>query len=99
MRAASLISVAHLVIEPNTAGKSISWNASRSRISRATWPTNMMSGVESWRAMWMPCAALVAPGPRVVKQMPGRPVALPIASAMMAAPASWRHTVMATSRS
>ncbi len=23
------------------------------RISRATWPTNMTSGVESWRAMWI----------------------------------------------
>ena len=29
--------------------------------------------------MWMPAEALVAPGPRVTKQMPGRPVALPTA--------------------
>src|SRR5262249_18830488 len=99
MRAASSISVAHLVSEPNTARKSISWNASRSRISRGTWPTNMMSGVESWRAIWMPGEALLAPGPRVVKQMPGRPVNLPTASAIMAAPPSWRHTVTAMSRS
>jgi len=42
---------------------------------------------------------LVAPGPRVTKQMPGRPVALPWASAMIAAPLSCRHTVTAMSRS
>ena len=40
-------------------------------MSRATWPTNTTSGVESWRAMWMPGEALVAPGPRVTKQTPG----------------------------
>ena len=58
-----------------------------------TWPTNTIIGVESWRAIWMPAEALVAPGPRVTKQMPGRPVALPTASAMMAAPLSCRQTV------
>ena len=31
----------------------------------------MITGVESWRAMWMPGEALVAPGPRVTKQTPG----------------------------
>ena len=35
------------------------------------------SGVESWRAMWTPWQALVAPGPRVTIAMPGRPVSLP----------------------
>ena len=39
------------------------------------------------------------PGPRVTKQMPGRPVALPAASAIMAAPPSWRQTVTAIGRS
>ena len=53
----------------------------------------MTTGVESWWAMWMPGEALVAPGPRVTKQTPGRPVALPTASAIMAAPPSCRHTV------
>ena len=43
--------------------------------------------------MWTPGAALVAPGPRVTKQTPGRPVALPTASAIIAAPPSWRQTV------
>ncbi len=34
--------------------------------------------MESCCAMWRPDDALVAPGPRVTKQMPGRPVSLPI---------------------
>ena len=38
----------------------------------------------------MPALALVAPGPRVTKQTPGAPVSLPWASAMIAAPPSWR---------
>src|SRR6267154_2012033 len=53
----------------------------------------MIIGVESCCAIWMPADALVAPGPRVTKQTPGRPVALPTASAIMAAPPSWRQTV------
>ncbi len=68
-------------------------------ISRATWPTNMISGVESCLAMWMPAEALVAPGPRVTKQMPGRPVSLPTASAMQAAPLSWRQMTSSIGRS
>ena len=32
-------------------------------MSRATWPTNRIIGVESCCAMWMPGDALVAPGP------------------------------------
>ena len=44
-------------------------------------------------AMCTPAAALVAPGPRVTKHTPGRPVSLPCASAIMAAPPSWRQTV------
>jgi hypothetical protein len=34
-------------------------------------------GVESWNAVCMPIEPLVAPGPRVTKQTPGRPVSLP----------------------
>ena len=55
-------------------------------MSRATWPTNRIIGEESCWAIWMPADALVAPGPRVTKQMPGRPVSLPTASAIIAAP-------------
>jgi hypothetical protein len=39
-------------------------------------------GVESWNAVCTPIAALLAPGPRVTKHRPGRPVSLPCASAM-----------------
>ena len=50
-------------------------------------------GVESWNAVCTPIDALVAPGPRVTKQMPGLPVSLPYASAMYAAPPSCRATI------
>jgi hypothetical protein len=53
----------------------------------------MIIGDESCWAIWMPDDALVAPGPRVTKQIPGRPVVLPIASAIIAAAPSWRQTV------
>ena len=43
---------------------------------------NRIIGVESWKATWTPPLALVAPGPRVTKATPGRPVILPSASAM-----------------
>ena len=61
---------------------------------RATWPMNRIIGVESCMAMWMPAEALVAPGPRVTKQMPGLPVSLPWQSAIIAAPPSWRQTIV-----
>ena len=61
---------------------------------RATWPMNRMTGVESCMAMWMPAEALVAPGPRVTRQMPGLPVSLPWQSAIIAAPPSWRQTIV-----
>ncbi len=77
MRAASSICATHLAIGPNMRRKSTSWNASRSTWSRATWPMNRIMGEESWNAVWTPMEALVAPGPRVTKQMPGRPVSLP----------------------
>ena len=76
-RAGSSIWAVHLVSSPIIRRKSISWNASRSAMPRATWPTKTIIGDESWRAVWMPTLALVAPGPRVTKQMPGRPVSLP----------------------
>ncbi|CFN66024.1 Uncharacterised protein [Bordetella pertussis] len=60
---------------------------------RSIWPTNRIMGVESCLAMCTPASALEAPGPRVTIQMPGSPVSLPWASAIMAAPPSWRHTV------
>src|SRR5512144_754482 len=44
----------------------------------------------------MPIAAFDAPGPRVTSAMPGRPVILPHASAMYAAPPSCRQTIVAS---
>ena len=38
--------------------------------------------------------ALAMPGPRVTKQMPGSPVILPQASAIMEAPPSWRQMMV-----
>src|SRR4030095_2323985 len=64
-------------------------HASRSRWLLATWPMNRIIGVESWNAVCTPIAALLAPGPRVTKHSPGRPVSLPCASAMLLAPPSW----------
>ena len=64
----------------------------------ATWPTKRIIGEESCRAVCTPIAALVAPGPRVTKQMPGRPVSLPQAAAMKAAPPSWRFGTSRTRR-
>ena len=40
---------------------------------------NKIIGVESWNAVCTAIDALVAPGPRVTKQMPGVPVSLPYA--------------------
>ena len=51
-------------------------------------------GVLSWRATCTPALAFVAPGPRVTKATPGLPVSLPVASAIMAAPPSWRQTML-----
>lgn len=49
---------------------------------RGTSPMKRTIGVASWYAVCRATSALVAPGPRVVKQTPGRPVSFPWASAM-----------------
>ena len=53
-------SAAHLARPPSVATWSISWNASRPRSARSTWPTSANIGVESWRAVWMPMARFAA---------------------------------------
>ena len=58
-----------------------------------TSPMKRIIGVESWNAVCTPIEACVAPGPRVTKHTPGVPVSLPAASAMLAAPASWRALI------
>lgn len=77
IRRASSISNTCFASGPNIARRSTSWNASRSRCSRATCPISRIIGVESWNAVWTPTLACVAPGPRVTRQMPGRPVSFP----------------------
>lgn len=91
MRAASSISAAHFALWPNIARMSISCSASRSRVPRSICPTNRISGVESWNAVCTPTIACDAPGPRVTKHTPGRPVSLPCASAIWQAVASCRQ--------
>ena len=44
--------------------------------------------------MCIPDAAFVAPGPLVTKAIPGRPVSLPSASAMIEAPPSCLHKIV-----
>ena len=51
-------------------------------------------GVASWCATYTPLAAFVTPGARVTKATPGMPVSLPVASAIIAAPPSWRQTMV-----
>ena len=48
--------------------------------------------MESCVAVWIPIAALVAPGPRVTKAAAGRRASFPYASAAKVAPDSWRVT-------
>ncbi len=50
----------------------------------------MTIGVESWKATCSPEVPFVVPGARVTRQMPGRPVSLPYASAIIEAAPSWR---------
>jgi hypothetical protein len=77
IRAASSTSAVHLAMVANTRATSSSWKASRPRSERPTWPTSSSMGAESCAASWTPTLALVAPGPRVTRQTPGRPVSLP----------------------
>jgi hypothetical protein len=81
----------------NQALMSNSWNASRSRCANGIRPTNSSIGVESCQAVCSPTCALAAPGPRVTIATPGRWFNFPSASAMYAAPPSWRHTMVSMS--
>ena len=83
-------STAHFASRPIEPATSTSWNASRPRRSRRTWPTIAISGVQSARAVWSPIARFDAPTARVTSTAAGRPVSCPHASAMKPAPPSWR---------
>ena len=54
---------------------SVSWKASRPIMARDTWPVIATSGVLSMCAVAIPVTRLVAPGPDVATQTPGRPLA------------------------
>ncbi len=83
-------SAADFARPPIVVTRSISWNASRPRSRLATWPAMAMTGDESDRAVWIPMARLAAPTALVPRHRAGRPVSWPTASAMNAAPPSWR---------
>ena len=87
---ASVSSPAHLARPPIVWTRSTSWNASRPRRPRSTWPTRTNIAVESAVAVWMPMARLDAPTARVPRHAAGRPVSWPYASAAKAAAPSWR---------
>ena len=53
-----------------------SWKASEPSTGRATCPVMAIMGTESARAPISPVTRLVAPGPEVATQTPGRPVIL-----------------------
>ena len=72
--AASSTSTTHLARSSKNDVYSTSWKASNPRWGRPTWPTNRTMGVELWSAVCTPMDALVAPGPRVTKHTPTRPV-------------------------
>ena len=76
---------AHAASRPMPPTRSDSWNASRPRSRRSTWPTRAIRGAESWLAAWMPMAAFAAPTVRVTRTSWGRPVDCASASAMKAA--------------
>ena len=86
----SLASPAHLTIGSKTRTSSISWNASRPRTARRTWPTIAITGAESDCAACSPMVRLAAPGARPARTSVGRPVSCATASAMNAAAPSWR---------
>ena len=94
MRSVWRITAAHFTNEEKTCLISISWNASRSSWPLEGMPTKATIGVESCRATCSPLMALAAPGPRVTKQMPGSPVILPQASAIIEAPPSCRQMMV-----
>jgi hypothetical protein len=85
MRSVSRITAVHLAIPENSFVMSISWNGARSSSGIVGSPTNRIIGVASCCATYTPDTALTTPGPRVAKAMPGCPVSLPVASAIIAA--------------
>ena len=82
--------VFHLVSGRSDSTMSTYWCDSLWMRSRPAWPVMATRGARSRLASATPVARLVAPGPSVARQTPARPVSRPQASAMNAAPCSWR---------
>ena len=98
-RSAWSSTITRLAPEANHWCGSNSWKASFSRCSNGISPTNSTMGVESCHAVCRPTCALAAPGPRVTMATPGTWFIFPSASAMYAAPPSWRHTTVSMEES
>ncbi len=88
-----------LVTPANMLAQSSSWKARRPISDVRTWPTIRSSGVASRRAVCTPMLALVAPGPRLTRHTPARPVSLASATAMKVADPSWRQVTTSTGAS
>ncbi len=83
-----------LLVEPNQALRSNSWNDSRPRSASGISPTNSTIAVASCQAVCTAIAAFAAPGPRVTIATPGSGPSRPCATAMNPAPPSCRHTMV-----
>ena len=79
-----------LVMGRVTPQMSASWKASLPMTAVLTWPVMQTIGMPSMFAVARPVTVFVAPGPEVTRQQPTSPVAREKASAMCAAPCSWR---------
>src|SRR5450759_1370735 len=88
--AASRTSRAQRQYPPIVAARSTSWNPSRPRVDRSTWPMSAMTGSESALATWRPMARFAAPTARDPRTAVGWPLSAAEAAAMNAALPSWR---------
>src|SRR5450759_1785018 len=88
--AASRTSRAQRQYPPIVAARSTSWNPSRPRVDRSTWPISAMTGSESAWATWRPMARFAAPTARDPRTAVGWPLSAAEAAAMNAALPSWR---------
>ena len=80
----------NLVMGSTMRTRSTTWWLSLCRRVVGAWPAIATRGAPSMLASAMPVTRLVAPGPKVERQTPARPVSRPQTSAMKAAPCSCR---------
>ncbi len=91
--------VFHFVKGRNASTMSTYWWDSLWRRPRASWPVIATTGARSRLASARPVVRFVAPGPRVARHTPARPVSRPQTSAMKAAACSWRTATKRTGES